>query len=175
MMACLHYHAAMSRLWGLLALRFANADLLPFDYSIYAAEVAAYLEGLEKVALAEFYADTIRPLIAKCRRWQDAVGKATAVLQAWRAGATSLPSAAPERINAALMAQERALVDERGIPGRPWFRHMIYAPLPSYEAESLPGVREALEAHDFERARDAASRLDAAFDRAMATLADNLQ
>jgi N-acetylated-alpha-linked acidic dipeptidase len=169
------YHATMSRLWGLLALRFANADLLPFDYSIYAAEVGAYLEGLEKSAPADFYSDTIRPLIAKCRRWQDAVDKATAVLQAWRAGATSLPSAAPERINAALMAQERALVDERGIPGRPWFRHMIYAPLPSYEAESLPGVREALEAHDFERARDAASRLDAAFDRAMATLADNLQ
>jgi N-acetylated-alpha-linked acidic dipeptidase len=169
-----YYHATMSRLWGLLALRFANADLLPFDYSIYAAEVAAYLEGLEKSTPADFYSDTIRPLIAKCRRWQDAAGKATAVLEAWRAGSPALPSAAQRRINAALMAQERALLDDRGIPGRPWFRHLIYAPLPSYEAESLPGLREALEVHDLERARDAASRLDAAFDRAMPTLADNL-
>jgi N-acetylated-alpha-linked acidic dipeptidase len=33
-----------------------------------------------------------------------------------------------------------------GIPGRPWFRHRIYAPLPSYYAETLPAVREALAA-----------------------------
>jgi N-acetylated-alpha-linked acidic dipeptidase len=168
------YHATMSRLWGLLALRLANADLLPFDYSIYAAEVAAYLEGLGKTAPADFYSDTIRPLVAKCRRWQDAAGKTTAALEAWRRGSLSLTSAARERINAALMAQERALVDDQGIPGRPWFRHMIYAPLPSYEAESLPGLREALEAHDLERARDASLRLGAAFDRAIAALADNL-
>jgi N-acetylated-alpha-linked acidic dipeptidase len=66
------------------------------------------------------------------------------------------------------MAQERALLDDEGIPGRPWFRHLIYAPLPSYEAETLPGLREALEAHDLERARDQAGRLGAALDRAIA-------
>jgi N-acetylated-alpha-linked acidic dipeptidase len=166
------YHAAMSRLWGLLALRFADAELLPLDYSLYAREVAAYLEGLEKSAPAGFNFQTIQPLIAKCREWQEAAGKATAVLEAWRAGPSALPDAARERINTALMAQERALLDDRGIPDRPWFRHLIYAPLPSYEAESLPGLREALEAQDLERARDQASRLSAALDRAIAALAE---
>ena len=166
------YHAAMSRLWGLLALRIANAELLPFDYSIYAAEVAAYLEGLEKLAPADFNSHTIQPLITKCRQWQEAAGKATALLEAWRTGSPALPGAARERTNAALMAQERALLDERGLPGRPWFRHLIYAPLPSYEAESLPGLREALAAQDLERAHDQASRLSDALDRAMAALAE---
>ncbi|MBZ5545175.1 MAG: M28 family metallopeptidase [Acidobacteriia bacterium] len=170
-----HYHATMSRLWGVLALRFANADLLPLDYSIYAAEVAAYLEGLEKIAPADFYSNTIRPLIAKCRQWQDAAGRVGTVLETWRAGPPALPSAARERANAALLAEERALLDDRGIPGRPWFRHLIYAPLPSYEAESLPGLREALEAQDLERARDQASRLSEALDRAIAALGEDLK
>jgi N-acetylated-alpha-linked acidic dipeptidase len=169
------YHATMSRLWGLLALRFANAELLPLDYSLYAREVAAYLEGLEKSAPADFNSSTIQPLIAKCRQWQDAASKATAVLEARRAGSSALPSAALERTNAALMAQERALLDGRGIPGRPWFRHLIYAPLPSYEAESLPGLREALEAQDLKRAHDQASRLSDALDRAIAALAEAQQ
>jgi N-acetylated-alpha-linked acidic dipeptidase len=168
-----HYHAAMSQLWGLLALRFANAELLPLDYSIYAAEIAAYLEGLEKLAPADFYSSAIRPLIAKCRQWQEAAGKVTAALEAWRAGSSALPNAARERINAALRAQERALLDERGLPGRPWFRHLIYAPLSSYEAESLPGLREALEAPDHGRADNAASRLSEALDRALAALAQD--
>jgi N-acetylated-alpha-linked acidic dipeptidase len=176
------YHAAMSRLWGLLALRFANADLLPLDYSIYAREVAAYLEGLEKITSADFFTDAIRPLIEKCRDWQDAAAKITATLEAWRVGESAVApvydrrldrrsqSGATDALNGALMAQERALLDDEGIPGRPWFRHLIYAPLASYEAETLPGLREALEAGDLDRARQQAARLRAALDRAIAAL-----
>jgi N-acetylated-alpha-linked acidic dipeptidase len=184
------YHAAMSRLWGLLALRFANADLLPLDYSIYATEVAAYLESLEKIAPADFFTGTLRPLSEECRAWHDTAAKITARLEAWRAGAPvaavydrrpgrrspiasgQAPSAATEAINAALMAQERAWLDEHGIPGRPWFRHLVYAPLASYEAETLPGLREALEAGDLERARQQAERLRAALARATQALRD---
>ncbi|MFB3921057.1 MAG: M28 family metallopeptidase [Terriglobia bacterium] len=177
------YHAAMSRVWGLLALRFANADLLPLDYSIYAGEIAAYLEGLERLAPADFFVETIRPLIEKSRAWQKAAEHSTRVLEALRAGSVVAPlrppeSAGPARstvggtmeFNAPLMAQERALLDDRGIPGRPWFRHLIYAPLPSYEAETLPGLREALEAKDLARAREQAAALANALGRAVRAL-----
>jgi N-acetylated-alpha-linked acidic dipeptidase len=179
------YHAAMSRLWGLLALRFANADLLPFDYSIYAGEVASYLQGLEKLAPADFFAGTIRPLMAKCREWQEAAAKVSGQLEAWRAGDVVAPHfraadgglkpAATRVINAALMAQERAWLEEQGIPGRPWFRHLVYAPLPSYEAETLPGLREALEAGDLKRARQEAERLRDALERVRRVLTDVIQ
>ena len=36
------YHAAMAKYAGLLALRFANADLLPFDAAAYGREIARY-------------------------------------------------------------------------------------------------------------------------------------
>lgn len=162
------YHATMSRLWGLLALRFADADLLPFDYSIYAAELEAYLKGLEKASPAGFYPRDVLPLIEKCRDWKTAAAETTARLEAWRGGRSE--GARPERINAGLMAQERAVLAEEGIPGRPWFRHLVYAPLPSYEAETLPGLREALEQNDLERARKQAAVLGEAIDRARASL-----
>jgi len=183
------YHAAMSRLWGLLALRFANADLLPFDYSIYATEVAAYLQSLEELSPADFFASEIQPLIKKCSDWQAVAAQTTAELEASRRGSSSVtalserrgerrspttsgpaPTATTEEINARLMSQERALLEEQGIPGRPWFRHLIYAPLPSYKAETLPGLREALEDTDLARAGDQAARLGQAIDRAIGVL-----
>ncbi len=159
------YHAVMSRLWGLLALRFANADGLPLDYSLYATEVGAYLASLEKIAPADFFAGEIQPLVKKCRAWRDAAAQLTRSVEAWRGGA--MEPARLAAMNASLMSQERALLDGQGIPGRPWFRHLVYAPLPSYDAETLPGLREALVAMDLQRAREQASRLNHALDRAL--------
>ncbi|MBZ5563991.1 MAG: M28 family metallopeptidase [Acidobacteriia bacterium] len=177
------YHAAMSRLWGLLALRYSSADLLPLDYSIYATEVTAYLESLEKLAPADFYANAVRPLVEKCAAWKAEADRMNAQLETWRRGEggeaapsesrAQTASARPERageINGRLMSAERAFLEEEGIPGRPWFRHLIYAPLPSYEAETLPGLREALEAKDLSRAREQARRLGQAIERMAHTL-----
>jgi N-acetylated-alpha-linked acidic dipeptidase len=168
------YHAAMARLWGLLALRFANADVIPFDYALYAGDIAAYLEGLEKTAPPEFFSAEIRPVMEKARRWQEAAAKVHAEMNAWRSAGESA-AAGPDnqrrkKINAALRAQERALLDDEGLPDRAWFRHLIYAPLPSYEAETLPGLRQALRAEDFEMARGEARRLGRALERAIRAL-----
>lgn len=40
-----------------------------------------------------------------------------------------------------------------GIPDRPWFKHVLYAPRYTYAAMSLPGIQEAVEAADWDRAR----------------------
>jgi N-acetylated-alpha-linked acidic dipeptidase len=170
------YHAAMSRLWGLLALRFANADVVPLDYSLYPTEIAAYLTQLEKSVPADFAKSEIQPLIAICNEWHDVAAKLTATVEA-RTGniqagaepAAARPADKPnfEELNAALMSEERALLDPQGIPQRPWFRHLIYAPLPTYDAESLPGLREAVEARNWDLAREQASRLARALDRAI--------
>jgi N-acetylated-alpha-linked acidic dipeptidase len=163
------YHAAMSRLWGLLALRFANADLVPLDYSPYARELKAYLEGLKKIAPPDFAAGEIVPLQKKCRAWNEAAAHLRQTLDAWRAGTLTAPLDAA-RVNTGTMSEERALLNEGGIPGRPWFRHVVYAPLPSYEPETLPGLREALEAKDLKRAREQAALLSQALDRAQSAL-----
>jgi N-acetylated-alpha-linked acidic dipeptidase len=51
------------------------------------------------------------------------------------------------RINGILQGLEHALSSERGLPGRAWYKHMLYAPglYTGYAAKTLPAVREAVE------------------------------
>ena len=74
------------------------------------------------------------------------------------------------QLNRQLLSVERALLDPDGIPGRPWYRHLIYAPKFTYAPEVLPGVAEAVDAGDSTRARVQAARLAAALRRAAAAL-----
>jgi N-acetylated-alpha-linked acidic dipeptidase len=58
------------------------------------------------------------------------------------------------RLNAQLTRLEAQLTDPRGLPGRPWFVHMIYAPgfHTGYGVKTLPGVREAIEEYRWDEA-----------------------
>ncbi|WP_425525131.1 transferrin receptor-like dimerization domain-containing protein [Xanthomonas arboricola] len=50
-------------------------------------------------------------------------------------------------LNASLQRIDQTLLAEGGLPGRPWYRNLIYAPglATGYEVKTLPGIREALE------------------------------
>lgn len=52
-----------------------------------------------------------------------------------------------KQLNALLKDMERSLTREHGLPGRPWYRHHIYAPgfYTGYGVKTLPGVTEAIE------------------------------
>ncbi len=52
-----------------------------------------------------------------------------------------------DRLNAMLQGLEQALIHPQGLPGREWYRHMIYAPglFTGYGVKTLPGIREAIE------------------------------
>jgi N-acetylated-alpha-linked acidic dipeptidase len=72
------------------------------------------------------------------------------------AGGGKLAPAAQRQVNALLQGMEQKLTDPRGLPGRDWFKHMVYAPgaLTGYGVKTLPGVREAIEAGRTAEARD---------------------
>ncbi|MBS0591218.1 MAG: M28 family peptidase [Proteobacteria bacterium] len=58
------------------------------------------------------------------------------------------------QINTLIARMEQSLTSSAGLPGRDWFKHMIYAPgmLTGYGVKTVPGVREALEARDWPQA-----------------------
>jgi N-acetylated-alpha-linked acidic dipeptidase len=60
------------------------------------------------------------------------------------------------KADAILQGAEQSLMDPQGLPGRPWYRHLIYAPglLTGYGAKTLPGMREAIEARRWSEAGD---------------------
>ncbi|MGA9422757.1 MAG: transferrin receptor-like dimerization domain-containing protein, partial [Rhodanobacteraceae bacterium] len=76
-----------------------------------------------------------------------------AYVQAVAAGDGTL-SAENRKVDQQLQSIEQSLLDPNGLPGRAWYRHMIYAPglLTGYGVKTLPGVREAIEQHQFDQA-----------------------
>ena len=74
-------------------------------------------------------------------------------------------NAARERVNATLTELEQSLTDSRGLPGREWYQHMVYAPgfHTGYGVKTLPGIREAIE----ERRWDEADRYIGVVSRAL--------
>ena len=46
-----------------------------------------------------------------------------------------------------LLQAERAMTSTDGLRGRPWYRHMLYAPgfYTGYGVKTMPGAREAIE------------------------------
>jgi len=160
------YEQQMARVFGLEALRMADADVLPYDYEEYGKEIGAYLDAAEKRAENKFgnHALDFGPVNAAAKRFQDAGAKILS--------REKNPRSDPARLNQALRAAERALLVKDGLPHRPWFRHAIYAPgeYTGYAAVVIPGVNEALDKGDAERARQQLVVLAAALERAAKAL-----
>jgi N-acetylated-alpha-linked acidic dipeptidase len=153
-------HEGSARINGVTALRLANADILPFHYSDYAAAVVSYVEELQRVQRETPGAALLdlSVLIDAARDWGDAASaletRASDLLASGPLD-TRRGARAAARINRALMRQERALTQREGVAGRPWFRHQIYAPglVTGYAVQELPGLRDAVEQGDEATAR----------------------
>ena len=160
------YEQQMARIFGLEALRMADADVLPYDYEEYGKEVAAYLDAAGKRAENKFgnHALDLNAVTLAAKHFQDAGAK---ILSKQKNPPRDLA-----RLNLALRSAERALLVPEGLPHRPWFRHAIYAPgeYTGYAAVVIPGVNEALDKGDADRARQQLAVLAAALERAAKVL-----
>jgi N-acetylated-alpha-linked acidic dipeptidase len=160
------YEQQMARVYGLEILRVADADVLPYDYEEYGKEVAAYIEAARRRAEAELggRAPSFAEAADAARHFEQAGAKMLARQQK--------ASSDPAKINRALRDAERALLIPEGLPGRPWYHHAIYAPgeYTGYAAVVIPGVNEAIDKHDAERARQQLAVLAAALQRAAEVL-----
>lgn len=156
------YEQEMARVFGLEAVRLADADVLPYNYEEYAKEIAAYIDMAGKRALNKFGKQTpdLSAVTKAARRFEDAGAK---ILEKQRN-----PPRNPERLNLALRNVEHALLVPEGLPHRSWFRHAIYAPgeYTGYAAVVIPGVNEALDKGDRELLARQLAVLRAALERA---------
>lgn len=153
------HHAALVKIWGLAALKLANADVLPLDVASYADRIAEFVKEAERNA-------AVTPELRAAVTRLQAAARAT-MAEVTRARVAG-DAEAQARLNRRLMAFERAFIDPAGLPGRPWYRHQLYAPRFTYAAEVLPALTEAAELPP--AARDA-SRVAAALVQITASLA----
>jgi N-acetylated-alpha-linked acidic dipeptidase len=171
-------HATAARLYTLIAMRAAGAEVVPLKFTAYGDAVRDHVDDLRRMVARKVRATDpgakppiefvgLPRLVEAVKNFQAlAVGadRATAELAA-------KDGVAPEklaRVNDALTRVERSFLLPAGLPGRPWFKHSIYAPglTTGYACWPLPGVRQAV--NDNEAALLAAQvaalveRLDAA-------------
>ena len=75
--------------------------------------------------------------------------------------------AALRSINEKLLQSERMLTSTEGLSGRPWYRHLLYAPgfYTGYGVKTMPGVREAIEQHEWARVDPEIARVASALNR----------
>ena len=160
--ATFQYQAAMAKIWGLLALQLANADILPFDYETYAAALEIPLKLLQNAGSEVKIASEVEKLEARLSEWKAAAAALHHTFESTLAS-RNLPNV--EEINRRLYQLERRLTSETGLPMRPWFKHLIYAPglNTGYAAVIFPGVHDALEAGDAAEVRAQLARLEEAF------------
>ncbi len=144
------YHSLMTQLWGAIALRLANADILPYDFDSYAVNIRRFLQELDSRTAASNHMN-LPPLLAAIGDFEKA-GRAFNEAAKLALAAASVDPATADRVNRELMQVERNWCNPDGIPGRPWFKHSLYAARYTYAHLELPGVTEAAEAKDWKRA-----------------------
>jgi N-acetylated-alpha-linked acidic dipeptidase len=119
------------------------------------------------------------PLKNALTRLQQSTGNYDAAMRATPTAARLQRVETQQSLDDALRRIELTLISERGLPGRPWFKHTIYAPgfYTGYGAKTLPGIREAIERHNWTEANvqigvatDTLQRAAAQIDRATAVL-----
>ncbi|MGH9904360.1 MAG: M28 family metallopeptidase [Pyrinomonadaceae bacterium] len=162
-----YYHAAMARYWSVAALRLAECDYVPLDYTDYAREIQIYLDETDLSAQQRKIAVDLTPARSAAQRWEK---NARVALESARLATDTNNQARVEQIHKALIKVERNLLDPAGLDGRPWFKHLIYAPRPTYKPLVLPALTEAIEAGNRTRALAEVDRLARALSRAAATL-----
>jgi N-acetylated-alpha-linked acidic dipeptidase len=106
-------------------------------------------------------------LTRSAERYQRALERVT------RNGELALTPASLQALNTRLVQSERSLLSPDGLPGRPWFQHLIYAPgqYTGYGVKTIPGVREAIEQKKWKEA-DAQIELAASALQSEATRVD---
>jgi N-acetylated-alpha-linked acidic dipeptidase len=188
------YGRALAQTAGTMVMRMADADTLPFQFSDLADTVHLYITQLKTLATEKrdeakernqeisdgvyqaLYdpkkhmvpppAEPVPPYLNFAPLDQasdDLTDAAKAFDQAFAAAGGT----APADLNPDLIRSERLLTDDRGLPNRPWFQHLLYAPgfYTGYGVKTIPGVREAIEQKKWPEADEQIARVAAALER----------
>ncbi len=187
------YGRALAQTAGTLVMRLADANVPPFEFnaqartfSRYVAEVKTLWQAvydriaednhlIESGALSAA-ADPRKTFVPPSRAelpphlnfapLENAVDRLTRAAASFERVYGANPSA-PSSLGEKVYLTERMLLDPGGLPRRPWFEHMIYAPgfYTGYGVKTLPAVREAIEQKQWSEAGAQITRTAAAIDR----------
>jgi N-acetylated-alpha-linked acidic dipeptidase len=168
------YGKALAQTAGIMVMRLADAQILPFQYADFADTIRTYLSEVKTLAtnqrnsikeknseieegVYQALADPKKKMVPPSKEpvppflnfapLDNASDDLTRAAEAYEKAFASAGETGAPALNAKLIQSERLLVDTAGLPNRPWFQNLIYAPgfYTGYGVKTLPGVREAIE------------------------------
>jgi N-acetylated-alpha-linked acidic dipeptidase len=151
----------MTRIWGLVTLRLANSDILPFDFAANGVALQHFLEQLQHDNKIDPGLAPLGQLQARIADFEQAGEQLRELTQSDLAAGNASPTQI-QGLDDDLMRVESNWLDPAGIPGRPWFQHILYAARYTYAHLELPGLTEAVEAGNWQQAAEQADVLNAA-------------
>ncbi len=179
-----YYGVTLSQTTGRIALRMADADVLPFDFKIlyttingYTKELSDLLDQMRENTVIEnklinsndyrLAADPTKTFIVPKPKaevpfldfspLQNALAnlkKSTDSLSV--AWNKSMLAEDHTQMNSLLFHAEQQLLTEQGLPRRGWYKHSLYAPgfYTGYGVKTMPGIREAIEQRNWKEAQE---------------------
>lgn len=178
------YGITLAKTAGRIVLRLSNSDVLPFEFQQWNKTVSGYMSELIKLTndmrtavekhntlveknVFELAADPQKKSIKPVKKelipyldftpLQNELVALNDVINNFSAKDFSkLDEAKSTKLNEKLLVTERTLINETGLPRRPWYKHQIYAPgfYTGYGVKTLPGVREAIEQKNWTEAAE---------------------
>jgi N-acetylated-alpha-linked acidic dipeptidase len=166
-----HYHVAAAQLFGTLAMRLADADGLQFDYTDYASQVREFFTETMRLARIRNLAGSLDEK-SITSTLDDFAKEAERVERDRQEAVRKSDRAQLAKINDALMLAERQFIDARGLRGRAWYKHQIYAPgfYTGYAAQPLTDFRQAIDDRNAGNAKESLQKIVDSIKRVTATL-----
>jgi len=175
-----YYCATLSKVAGHVSLRMLNADILPFDFRILYKEIKTYTTELQtmisnlreltsvnnEIIRKKYFLiamDTANSLLPPVQKQEipfiDFSPLQNAIISLGRAAdhsfdvmnAKGTAKKQIDSLNRMLYRAEQELLLDQGLPLRPWYKHVLYAPgfYTGYSVKTLPGIRESIEQRNF--------------------------
>jgi N-acetylated-alpha-linked acidic dipeptidase len=168
------YGRALAQTAGSMMLRLANAEILPFKFTNFADTIHTYITQIKELdstqraeakeldseiddGVYQALIDPKKKMVPPVREpippylnfapLDNAADDLTRAAEAYEKTFTASNNQAPPDLNLKLIKTERLLTNSAGLPNRPWFENLVYAPgfYTGYGVKTLPGVREAIE------------------------------
>ena len=180
------YGSALAKTTGRAMMRLANADVLPFEYSLLVNTIAEYLADLKsmtdqmridtdvenKLIKEKIYDLAKDPTLGfaspKAKetvpfldfsKIDNAMVQVKSSAEALKTNLIAAEKMDPSKLvslNKILFQSEQELLFSKGLPRRPWYKHMIYAPgfYTGYGVKTIPAVREGIEERNWKEAQE---------------------
>lgn len=168
------YGKALAQTAGIMMMRLADAEILPFKFTNFADTIHMYITEIKELdttqraqakeldaqideGVYQALMDPKKKMVPPVKQpvppylnfapLDNSADELTRAAEAYEKAFDAYSAHANEDLNAKLIRTERLLTNSSGLPNRPWFENLVYAPgfYTGYGVKTLPGVREAIE------------------------------